>query len=164
MGPREAVLVFDLNTSADWINQADTHSVLRIDRSEQIDSYRAVEERVFSKSYDLTAGELAGALQSGSSDIRGYVAFAGRQPVGIGRLYTHRDSVFGGLYGGGTLVEFRGRGFYRALVAARARDAIAAGSKFLLVDALPTSRPILERLGFQWLTDTWPCEWEPGGA
>jgi hypothetical protein len=27
----------------------------------------------------------------------------------------------------------------------------------LLVDALPTSRPILEKLGFVRLTDTWPC-------
>jgi hypothetical protein len=46
-------------------------------------------------------------------------------------------------------------------VAARARDARAFGARYLIVDALPTSRPILERLGFQWLTDTWPCEWRP---
>src|SRR5262249_23118465 len=45
--------------------------------------------------------------------------------------------------------------------ATRARDAIASGAKFLLVDALPASRPILERLGFEHLTDTWPCEWKP---
>jgi len=37
----------------------------------------------------------------------------------------------------------------------------ASGAKYLLVDALPTSRPILERLGFQHLTDTWACEWTP---
>jgi len=46
-------------------------------------------------------------------------------------------------------------------LAARARDAIALGAKFLLVDALPTSRPILERLGFEQLAQTWPCEWTP---
>jgi hypothetical protein len=91
--------------------------------------------------------------------VRGYIAYADDQPVSIGRLYTHPDSIFGGLYGGGTLAAFRGRGFYRALVAARARDAIAAGAAYLIVDALPTSRPILQKLGFQWLTDTWPCEW-----
>jgi hypothetical protein len=31
-----------------------------------------------------------------------------------------------------------------------------------VVDALPTSRPTLERLGFERITDTWPCEWRAG--
>ena len=43
------------------------------------------------------------------------------------------------------------------MVAARARDAVRLGAEYLIVDALPTSRPILERLGFVHLTDTWPC-------
>ena len=47
----------------------------------------------------------------------------------------------------------------RNVILAR-RDRIA-GAKYFQLDALPTSRPILERLGFQWLTDTWPCEWKP---
>ena len=63
--------------------------------------------------------------------------------------------------GGGTVTSHRGHGHYRQLVAARAKDARAAGAKYLIVDALPTSRPILERLGFVHLTDTWPCEWSP---
>ncbi|MFY9860709.1 MAG: hypothetical protein WAK80_09150, partial [Candidatus Cybelea sp.] len=61
------------------------------------------------------------------------------------------------LYGGGTMEQHRGRGFYRATVAARARDAIDFGARYLIVDALPTSQPILENLGFVRLTDTWPC-------
>ena len=35
------------------------------------------------------------------------------------------------------------------------------GARYLSVDALPTSRPILERLGFVRLTDSWPCTWRP---
>jgi hypothetical protein len=72
--------------------------------------------------------------------------------------------LFAGLYGGGTLKTHRRRGFYRALVAARAQDARELGARYLLVDALPTSRPILERMGFQRITDTWPCEWRRSGA
>jgi hypothetical protein len=110
--------------------------------------------------------QLYEALRSGSTQHRAYVAYdaPGGEPVSIGRLYTHPDSAFGGLYGGGTLAAFRGRGFYRATVAARARDARELGARYLLVDALPTSRPILESLGFQHLTDTWPCEWAPPRA
>jgi hypothetical protein len=122
---------------------------------------RDVAHRIFGKDYSFTADELAAALATGSTQHRAYIACAGDEPVSIGRLYTHPDSAFGALYGGGTLSSHRGRGFYRALVAARGRDAIAAGARYLLVGALPTSLAILRRLGFEWLTDTWPCRWQP---
>ena len=138
----------------------------RFDDPEGIVQYRRVAEAVLRKNYDSTIRELGEAVAAGSKGHRGYIAYLGSEPVAVGRLYTDADSVFGGLYGGSTREEFRGRGCYRALVAARARDARAFGARYLIVDALPTSRPILERLGFQWLTDTWPCEWRPvpGGA
>jgi hypothetical protein len=101
---------------------------------------------------------LADSLARGSTDHIAYVAYLGDEAVRVGRLYTHKSSHFAGLYGGGTREAFRGRGVYRAVVAARARDAIELGARYLQVDALPTSRPILERLGFAWLTDTWPCQ------
>ena len=54
---------------------------------------------------------------------------------------------FAGIWGGSTLPEFRGRGIYRALVAARARSAIARGVRFIHSDCTDMSRPILERSG-----------------
>jgi hypothetical protein len=53
------------------------------------------------------------------------------------------------LFGGATLPEARGRGAYRALVAARWEDAVAAGKPALVTQAGAMSRPILERLGFR---------------
>jgi hypothetical protein len=161
IGPREAVMVFDLTDRAGWIDRSDDCRVVRIEREDQIPHFRRVAEEVFGKEYGFTSSELAEALKRGATDHVGYIAYDGEQPVSIGRLYTHPQSWFAGLYGGGTLAMYRGRGFYRAVVAARARDAIVAGAKYLSVDALPTSRPILERMGFQWLTDTWPCTWRP---
>ena len=55
-----------------------------------------------------------------------------------------------------TLPEFRGRGLYRATVAKRAELARDSGYRWLYSDALPTSRPILERLGFVAITTTTP--------
>jgi len=52
------------------------------------------------------------------------------------------------LFGGATLPSARGRGAYRALVAARAADAVARGAPALVTHAGRMSRPILERLGF----------------
>ncbi|MFT3768976.1 MAG: hypothetical protein QM820_26345 [Minicystis sp.] len=53
------------------------------------------------------------------------------------------------LCGGATLPEARGKGAYRALVAARWQDAVARGTPVLVVQAGAMSRPILERLGFE---------------
>ena len=53
------------------------------------------------------------------------------------------------LFGGATLPSARGRGAYRALVAARAADAVSRGAPALVTHAGRMSRPILERLGFE---------------
>jgi len=161
VGPLEAVLVLDLAERPAWVDETDTSTVLRLDDVEQLQLYREVAEAVFGKDYDFTIRELSHAIRHGDKGHRGYVAIADGRPVSCARLYTHPQSVFGGLYGGGTVTSHRGHGHYRQLVAARAKDARAAGAKYLIVDALPTSRPILERLGFVHLTDTWPCEWSP---
>ena len=162
IGEREAVLVFDLSGPGPWDDDPDISATRRVSGVDDVETYRRVAEEGFGRDESGTAAQLAAALLAGSAQHRGYITWHGDQPVSVGRLYTHPDSHFAGLYGGCTRPAFRGRGFYRANVAARARDAIAAGARYLQVDAMPTSRPILERLGFQWLTDTWPCEWGPG--
>ncbi len=53
------------------------------------------------------------------------------------------------LFGGATLPAARGRGAYRALVAARAAEAEQRGTPTLVTHAGQMSRPILERLGFE---------------
>ena len=68
----------------------------------------------------------------------------------------HAGTDFASLWGGGTLPEWRGRGIFRALVARRAALAAARGYRCLQVDALPTSEPILARLGFVRLATTTP--------
>ena len=53
------------------------------------------------------------------------------------------------LNGGAVLPQARGRGAYRALVAARWADAVERGTPALVTQAGAMSRPILERLGFR---------------
>ena len=81
-----------------------------------------------------------------------YVAYVDRRPVASARADFPRGRSFAGLWGGGTIPEYRGRGIYRALVHARAEEARRRGYRYLRVDARETSRPILERLGFVVLT------------
>jgi GNAT superfamily N-acetyltransferase len=84
------------------------------------------------------------------------VAVVDGRPVSGGRVDFEPGIDFAGLYGGVTLPEFRGRGLYRATVAKRAELARERGYRYLYVDALPTSRPILERVGFVAITTTTP--------
>lgn len=156
-GPRETVLVLDLQDPASWIERPSAYQVTRIEDGHQVDLYRQAADEIFEKDHEFIARELTSGIKRRSTQHLGYMVIEENTAVSIGRLYTHPQSAFGGLYGGGTLQQYRGQGIYRAIVAARARDAKKLGARYLLVDALPTSRPILEKLGFIRVTDTWPC-------
>jgi GNAT superfamily N-acetyltransferase len=84
------------------------------------------------------------------------VAVVDGKPVSGGRVDFEDGVEFAGLFGGITLPAYRGRGLYRATVAKRAELARERGYRWLYSDALPTSRPILERLGFVPMTTTTP--------
>jgi|SRR5579884_342441 len=79
-------------------------------------------------------------------DLR-YLAYVDGEPVATGSAVYSEHGVT--LFGGSTLPEARGRGAYRALVAARWADAVARGTPLLVTQAGPMSRPILARLGFR---------------
>jgi hypothetical protein len=92
-----------------------------------------------------------------------WVAEAGsgedRQVVCSGRLARVAGTEFAGVWGGSTLPEWRGKGIYRALTAARARSAMAEGVRYIHSDCTAMSRPILERSGLVAVTTTTPYVW-----
>jgi hypothetical protein len=88
-----------------------------------------------------------------------WVAEADGQVVCSGRLTTVEGTEFAGVWGGSTLPEWRGKGIYRALTAARARSALAEGVRYIQSDCTPMSRPILERSGLVAVTTTTPYIW-----
>ena len=78
-------------------------------------------------------------------DIVTYLAYLDGEPVATARGTFAQHGVV--MNGGATLTRARGRGVYRALVAARWDDAVARGTPYLTTVARPTSAPILERMG-----------------
>lgn len=88
-----------------------------------------------------------------------WVARADGRIVSAGRLEPVAGSDFAGLWGGSTVPEWRGRGIYRALTAARARSALAAGRTLMHSDSTDFSRPILERSGLVACSTTTPYAW-----
>ena len=88
-----------------------------------------------------------------------WVAEAHGQMVSAGRLEPVNGTDFAGIWGGATLPEWRGRGIYRALTAARARSALRMGKMLVHSDSTEDSRPILERSGLMKVSTTTPYEW-----
>jgi GNAT superfamily N-acetyltransferase len=76
-----------------------------------------------------------------------HMAFLDGKPVGFGFATTCRNGVL--LGGSGVLEEARGRGIYRALVAARWDEAVRLGKDGLIIHAGSMSRPILQKCGFE---------------
>ena len=83
------------------------------------------------------------------------------EPVSCLRMYYPTHSVFAELAGARTKSTHRKKGFFSALVRHLLSEAAACGRRAVLVDALPTSEPILRRLGFEFLTRTQPFTYAP---
>jgi GNAT superfamily N-acetyltransferase len=121
----------------------------------------AVQEAVFAEDRSALRESILSQLATAPEMTGLFVAMAGDVPVCAARIEFLPDTEFAGLWGGGTLPQWRGRGIYRALVRYRADLAASRGYKYLTVDASADSRPILERLGFARLAVTTPYIWAP---
>jgi ribosomal protein S18 acetylase RimI-like enzyme len=106
-------------------------------------------------------GALEFQLRTAPDSLAVLVALAGEEPIAQARVEFVPGSEFATLWGGGTVPAWRGRGVYRTLVAHRAALARERGYRYLTVDALPSSRPVLEGLGFRALATTTPYVWRP---
>lgn len=118
-------------------------------------------ERAFGRDGSWLREAMRVRLAQDSDMLVAIVALAGDEPVSSARMELIPGTRFAGLWGGGTVPEWRGRGIYRALVSHRARIAAERGYEFLQVDASDDSRPILERLGFTRLSTTTPYMYTP---
>ena len=115
-----------------------------------------VGQEVFGEDYSALGSVLTAQLAHHPDSVAAVVAVTGDRPIAAGRVEFCLGTQFAGLWGGGTLPAWRGRGVFRALVAYRAALAAARGFRYLQVDASDDSRPILRRLGFVELATTTP--------
>jgi GNAT superfamily N-acetyltransferase len=104
-------------------------------------------------------GRVAAQISADPEHLQLWVAEAGGAVVAAGSLDVVRGTEFAGLWGGAVLAKWRGRGIYRALVAARSRAALELGVRYLHSDCSAMSRPILERSGLVAVTTTTPYVW-----
>ncbi|MER7564464.1 GNAT family N-acetyltransferase [Streptomyces sp. NPDC048523] len=159
--PEETLMIAEV---ADLVLDAEPPEGIRFlpvtDRA-GVDLVADVHEKAFGTDSSRLRHQLLARLRDDPDTVIATVALAGDEPVSAARMELVPGTRFAGLWGGGTVEGWRGRGIYRALVAHRARAAVERGYRYLQVDALATSRPILERLGFTPLTITQPHVYRP---
>lgn len=159
--PEETLMigeVADLNLDAE---PPEGIRILPVTDSAGVDLVAQVHEKAFGTDGSRLRHQLLAQLTAEADTVVAVVALAGDTPVSAARMELVPGTRFAGLWGGGTVEGWRGRGIYRALVAHRARAAVDRGYRYLQVDAMSSSRPILERLGFEPLTTTTPYVYAP---
>lgn len=155
-GDDEAVMVAEVARLDRGVALPPDLRLVRVRDAAGVDLVVRAHEGAFGVDHTWLRHALLAQLESAPDAMAAFVVLAGEAPVCSGRVEFRPGTDFASLWGGGTLPAYRGRGVYRALVAERARLAAERGVRYLQVDALPPSRPILERLGFRVLTTTTP--------
>ncbi|MUT90221.1 GNAT family N-acetyltransferase [Streptomyces sp. Z38] len=159
--PDETLMAAEIDALALTGTVPDGIRVVPVTDAAGVDQVAEVHERAFGDDASRLRRQLLDALATTPDTIVAVLALAGDAPVGAARMELTPGTSFAGLWGGGTVPEWRGRGVYRALIAHRARVAAARGYRILHVDASPRSHPILRRLGFTPLTVTTPYVYGP---
>jgi len=117
---------------------------------------RDQQRAAFGTDHASSAEQARLAVQASPERAVVLLAEARGELVGSARVEFLLGTRFATLWAGSTTPEWRHRGVYRALVALRAEMALGRGFAVVEVEALPTSRPILERLGFRAVTNSIP--------
>jgi GNAT superfamily N-acetyltransferase len=142
--PPGTLMIFDL--ANELTAPAVRADVRRVRTLTELDDFIAAAAQAFGEDEAWRRAAYAGRLDD--PNLLLFVAYVGGVAAASARMETAPGCPFGSLYGGGVAPQYRGRGLYRALVAARAEEARRQGLAYLSIEARETSRPILQRLGF----------------
>lgn len=145
-GGVETLLVLEASAAA-TLERPASLDIRRVRTEEELTDYVAVLRSAFGDE-DWARPDLYRTRLSDPT-MALYLAYVDGEPAATGRLETPKDFPFAGLSDGAVAPRHRGAGLYRAVVADRAAEAARRGAQYLLVNARETSRPILQRLGFE---------------
>jgi GNAT superfamily N-acetyltransferase len=155
----DAIMVLDIKDVSPVLLEPIHYDVQRINDPNKIDDVLTIRQQVWQSDYSSTVQSLSKRLIDAPHSLGLYVAYVDGKPVSTAQISFYQQGQFAGLVHSATLPDYRGRGLYTTLVAIRVQEAKRRGIRFLDADASLMSRPILEKLGFQWLTEAHSCGW-----
>lgn len=156
----ESIMIGDAAALAVEVPLPDGVTLRQVTEEPDVRAMCAMQDEVFgAPPSDRTANAIL-RRQALGDGMELWVAEADGRIVTAGRLEPVAGTDFAGIWGGSTRPEWRGRGIYRALTAARARSALGRGKTLIHSDSTEYSRPILERYGFVKVSTTTPYAWK----
>ena len=156
----EALMVADLADLPAEYWTMDVSHVDRVTTPQGIDALLVMENEVWGKDLSELGKGMKFDLEHHPDILSVFVVRDGERVVSAAWTHYLLPTSFASFWGGSTLKEYRRRGYYTALLAARAREARERGYRFFTVDASHESRPILEKHGFRCLGFSTACEWK----
>jgi hypothetical protein len=160
-GEPESIMIGEAQQLAVDAPLPDGVTLRQVSAKSDVRAMCAMTAQVFGDSLEEGTAMADALLQRLSLDdgMELWVAEANGHVVSAGRLEPVPGTDFAGIWGGSTLEEWRSRGIYRALTAARAQSALRQGKSLINSDSTEYSRPILERYGFLKVSTTTPYLW-----
>lgn len=156
----ESIMIGPLEALARETPMPDGVTLRKVTSDADVRAMSAMADGAFGESVDTRAADALIARLARRDGMELWVAETDGRFVSAGRLEPVPGTDFVGIWGGATLETHRHRGIYRALTAARARSALAAGKKLVHSDSTEDSRPILERSGLIKVSTTTPYNWK----
>ncbi|MBU0926531.1 MAG: GNAT family N-acetyltransferase [Spirochaetes bacterium] len=161
IGEDEAIMALELAELPPELAADNRIDARRVSDEEGLAAYAALDALVWPDDHEECMRELTRTFREEPGRQSLWLASIDGVPACAARIDFPPRSPFASLWGGATLEAYRGRGAYTALLAARAKEALARGYRFLTIDASPMSRPIVARRGFRLLSVSNPCDSPP---
>lgn len=146
---RETVLALDLRRLPEAVESGMKVASPAVRASvAQLVDYAQISRESGRSGVDAERSRLATTMADDPDSLQVHIVYVDGSPVSAGRLLLDRPSAAAELAGGRTVPAHRRRGYFTTTVLSRIAAAIEAGAETLWVDALPTSVPVLTKLGF----------------
>jgi ribosomal protein S18 acetylase RimI-like enzyme len=155
----ESIMLGELQALAVDVPLPDGVALRGVTEEADVRAMSAMADEVFGEPVSAERADALVHRLSLNDGMELWIAEAQGQIVCAGRLEPVPGTDFAGIWGGATRPEWRGRGIYRALTAARARSALRLGKTLVHSDSTEYSRPILERAGLVKVSTTTPYNW-----
>ncbi len=148
----ESFMVLDLSKTVG--ESFDESQITEVSDSVGIRDAIRVQEQVWGGDFDWQYNYLLSLKEHSPDSVSIYVVYVNDQPVTSAWLTFNESSPFAGIWGGSTIEEFRGNGYYSLLLNKRIAEAKSKGVKYLIIDASDMSKPIVSKRGFEIVATT----------
>ncbi|UTR09847.1 GNAT family N-acetyltransferase [Evansella sp. LMS18] len=158
---KEALMIIDSKEKELYFTEEPQINVRELTDEKGIRDLVRLEEDIWKENYTDLADRLWKDKLTSPESLFLYGIYNGDRLVSGAWMYIETGSSFASFWGGSTLPEYRGKGYYTALLAVRRKKAAEKGCYLFTVDASEMSRPILEKHGFECLAYTYGCQSPP---